>query len=774
MKKTLLLAAAWFLSLAASAQTESYTEYTYTDGTPQAATALENDGLYFIYDNFSGRKAFRYVNSGNKVCGTSGNPASGQYFNASYVWKAIQVDGGWQFQNVQNSKYIPAVNTSGANIITSETGGTYVLTARNNTSDNFAVTIQSGDNTYYWDGQSGDNPDMAIGNWNGTPDNPHIYQFYPVKAVDRIDQTITFVKGEVTYGVVTLTVNVGTNVSYPAELGTMGEFTNNAATFTFADDIKPVKISNARRQTQWMSVQADNLGYTAENTAYDDADWFAQQDVEGGIKLFAPKAGKYAGSVVASQPTALVDAEQAATLVVQRNQNGPSTIGTTNLSLNMWSGLTGGGTVKGHSYHDNNGDDAGSFWFFVYDYATFQSNLPSYLIDGTGNPYNVNAKFTNNNPWYNAQQEAKDAIVLARNAGVDETEISKVQAIVDQAATAQFGASGTDISSLISQLNSGAQTLDALTKRITVNFKQGDETIITATYTGMLPTFPAELGALGEVENDEVDFILADDVISFKLVCARYSGVWATNSDTGLTHTSNSGGSYAAGATYFMIGTDESCHIYVPEKGKYVGDVPYGDQVPYSDTAVSFTIEHNQNGPVGIKGSENYFNDFQGLNAGDIGGWSAGTDSGSYWFIVEDEETYNTNKEFYWKSDGSAYIDGYGNFTNNNPWYEAVQGAKNAITTADEAQVPDSYKEDLQALVNQAMTVGFGQKGVSIAKMIDDLTSGATTLNQVALGIDEVSIAGGAGIVVYDLQGRRLAAPVKGINIINGKKVLVK
>lgn len=41
-------------------------------------------------------------------------------------------------------------------------------------------------------------------------------------------------------------------------------------------------------------------------------------------------------------------------------------------------------------------------------------------------------------------------------------------------------------------------------------------------------------------------------------------------------------------------------------------------------------------------------------------------------------------------------------------------------------------------------------------------------------GISEITAGAKAATAVYDLQGRRLAAPVKGINIINGKKVLVK
>ncbi len=40
--------------------------------------------------------------------------------------------------------------------------------------------------------------------------------------------------------------------------------------------------------------------------------------------------------------------------------------------------------------------------------------------------------------------------------------------------------------------------------------------------------------------------------------------------------------------------------------------------------------------------------------------------------------------------------------------------------------------------------------------------------------IEEITVEAGKVQGIYDLQGRRLSAPVKGINIINGKKVLVK
>jgi len=46
--------------------------------------------------------------------------------------------------------------------------------------------------------------------------------------------------------------------------------------------------------------------------------------------------------------------------------------------------------------------------------------------------------------------------------------------------------------------------------------------------------------------------------------------------------------------------------------------------------------------------------------------------------------------------------------------------------------------------------------------------------NNPTTGIEEINVESDKVQGIYDLQGRRLSAPVKGINIINGKKVLVK
>ena len=57
------------------------------------------------------------------------------------------------------------------------------------------------------------------------------------------------------------------------------------------------------------------------------------------------------------------------------------------------------------------------------------------------------------------------------------------------------------------------------------------------------------------------------------------------------------------------------------------------------------------------------------------------------------------------------------------------------------------------------------------------LTRGSETVYDVkgTTGICDVNVEQPAAAkVIYDLQGRRLSAPVKGLNIVNGAKVLVK
>ncbi len=62
-----------------------------------------------------------------------------------------------------------------------------------------------------------------------------------------------------------------------------------------------------------------------------------------------------------------------------------------------------------------------------------------------------------------------------------------------------------------------------------------------------------------------------------------------------------------------------------------------------------------------------------------------------------------------------------------------------------------------------------GKSSAAVSRSFTVHSDGSTT------GVKEISAEAANGVqVIFDLQGRRLSAPIKGVNIINGKKVLVK
>lgn len=73
---------------------------------------------------------------------------------------------------------------------------------------------------------------------------------------------------------------------------------------------------------------------------------------------------------------------------------------------------------------------------------------------------------------------------------------------------------------------------------------------------------------------------------------------------------------------------------------------------------------------------------------------------------------------------------------------------------------------------NVSVPAGFFEDGYELTAAKDftvSVSSAGATTSISEVGVEAVDAEG-----IYDLQGRRLVAPVKGINIINGKKILVK
>lgn len=91
------------------------------------------------------------------------------------------------------------------------------------------------------------------------------------------------------------------------------------------------------------------------------------------------------------------------------------------------------------------------------------------------------------------------------------------------------------------------------------------------------------------------------------------------------------------------------------------------------------------------------------------------------------------------------------------------------VKAHDERVLFDTYAENIDFLKKtQAARADF------LTEAFQTLADGGTVPETGDSSIEEISTPSNEPDVIFDLQGRRLTSPAKGINIINGKKVLVK
>lgn len=115
--------------------------------------------------------------------------------------------------------------------------------------------------------------------------------------------------------------------------------------------------------------------------------------------------------------------------------------------------------------------------------------------------------------------------------------------------------------------------------------------------------------------------------------------------------------------------------------------------------------------------------------------------------------------------------------------YVLIEGATITETTTGEGDAAKTTFTITDGTTELTVFDRFKIEGLQAAEGVNILAIGAVygETKQIfpisiydPAGISEITAGAKAATAVYDLQGRRLAAPVKGINIINGKKVLVK
>lgn len=103
-------------------------------------------------------------------------------------------------------------------------------------------------------------------------------------------------------------------------------------------------------------------------------------------------------------------------------------------------------------------------------------------------------------------------------------------------------------------------------------------------------------------------------------------------------------------------------------------------------------------------------------------------------------------------------------------------GINSLVDITGEIQLDNNNAISLENADNGSytLTIPAGYFITANNKLSAPINQSFTKSENGTVGIGEVEAAESGVDVIFDLQGRRLSAPVKGINIINGKKILVK
>ena len=157
-----------------------------------------------------------------------------------------------------------------------------------------------------------------------------------------------------------------------------------------------------------------------------------------------------------------------------------------------------------------------------------------------------------------------------------------------------------------------------------------------------------------------------------------------------------------------------------------------------------------------------------------------GGDSGSCGNITIEGGTVNANSEIYGAGIGSGYDGSCGDITIKGGTVNATASYGAGIGSGESGSCGNITIEGgitkVVAYSDCYNPIGAGYDGtcgtVTIAESLNDVTEGETrTIAPFPVGIGEVSDEQTTS-VVYDLQGRRVANPAKGVYIVDGKKVV--
>lgn len=151
---------------------------------------------------------------------------------------------------------------------------------------------------------------------------------------------------------------------------------------------------------------------------------------------------------------------------------------------------------------------------------------------------------------------------------------------------------------------------------------------------------------------------------------------------------------------------------------------------------------------------------------------STGKEDG-YVGVLKIQNNYDDSFTFTTEGDGYSIKDCYGRYYTQSGTYKSFQTSETPAAWTVEPQTDGTF-----SIAMNGYTVQFGEGTYTSFGVYQGMQTGAVlpmlyVFDETASGIDNVvAPAEKKTQVIYSIDGRRLAQPVKGINIINGKKVI--
>ncbi len=558
---------------------------------------------------------------------------------------------------------------------------------------------------------------------------------YSVPEYDSTVLTITgWNNGDVVTGEITLTANL-------------------------AEGVKPFKLNNLRYADQWATTSSSGLMRAA--TTYAAGEYLIEVPVadSGNFKIYSINQLSWVGAA-GKDVKQVTFSETPGEFQLLKHSCGAEAIGNAGAASTQQVFFNtrdnGIGTWSA-------GNDAGSHWFMVYDNEAYAANREylTFTLGGWGDVTSSN--------FGTAVADAEAAYAEVENVtGIsDEFEAAKeaLKNAIEVAKNARYGVAGVNIAEIVAQMNAAVETARAEKNNVKVqlavlvdeaksqltakcaNNTPGYYDITGSYYTAVsagISTAENALSAfLEDYESEEAyTAALTDAMNGLSQALETADEVVLSGEFTGVYTITNKDGNGSRGYLCYVEAIEEN-YVWASTKVK--------------------TGENNEGVDVVIPDLD--------------------TDASKWAFVEKDGELlmFNVGAKMFIRPTGTGARDGWV-FHKDKAAPITLAPAEPGIGTVEISSLLDNVNYNMSISTYYGTPVGgyyaTGDGGVPfvfarVGELDDELKAEMQAMSPTT-AIEEIEVANPAQQGIYDLQGRKLSAPVKGINIINGKKVLVK